>query len=382
MIQDPGPPPDQLPRLALGIGILMLIASAFGAWWEPEVFLASYLVAYLLCLGLALGGLAVIMLHHLVPGRWGLVAARPLEAATRTLPLLAILFVPIVVGVGWLFPWAQPERVAADAVLQHRQPYLNPSFFLLRAAIYFVIWISLAHWQSRWSLHAGNGARQRALSAPGLVVYGFTVSFAACDWVMSLQSQWYSAIYGFLFMTGQGISSFAFATLAAALLANRRPYGDLLTPGVFQDLGNLLLAFIMLWGYAHASQLIIVWSGNLPEEIIWYHQRITGGWRTVTAFLAMAGLAIPFVMLLFKAIKRHPTRLAGLAGGLLALRALDLYWQVMPTLMPLSMALSWLNLSCLAGVGGVWLAVYWRELFRRPLVPPAERLFTEEVGHG
>jgi hypothetical protein len=241
-----------------------------------EQLFRSYLIAYLFWFGIALGCLPLLMLHHLVGGAWGFVIRRILEAGTRTLPLMIVLFVPLLLGIHSLYEWSDPEIVARDQILQAKHAYLNVSFFIIRAVVYFAAWIIFAYFLNRWSAEqdaTGNPIllrRFQLLSAPGIVVYTLGITFASIDWGMSLEPHWFSTIYGMLFIVGQTLAALAFVIPVAVLLSDSPPASGFMKADVFQDLGNLLLAFVMLWAYISFSQYLIIWAGNLPEEIPWY----------------------------------------------------------------------------------------------------------------
>jgi hypothetical protein len=367
---------DRLQWWALGVGAAALVVCVVGAVFSAEQFFCSYLVAYLLCLGLALGSLVVLMVYHLTGGAWGFTIRRFLEAGMRTLPLLAILFVPLAFGLRYLYPWAQPEVVAADEGLQHKQIYLNVPFFLVRAALYFAVWLVLAYFLDAWSRRedaegdfSAQPRRFRLLSGPGLVLYGLTVTFAATDWVMSLQPHWSSTILPPLFATGQLLAGYAFVLAVMLLVVTPRLSGGAIAPAVLNDLGNLLLTFVILWTYMAFSQFLLIWIGNLPEEAIWYRPRLADGWQGVAVALALFHFALPFLLLLSRDVKRNPRSLGLVAASVLFMRLVDLDWQVLPTFPGTAVYQHWMDVLAPVGVGGVWLACYLWQLQRRPLWP-------------
>src|SRR5262249_54373880 len=265
----PALPPEMrsAQQRALLFGVVGLMLCAVGAVFSPEQFFRAYLLAYVFWIGVALGCLAIIMIYHLSGGAWGVVIRRMLESATRTLPLMIVLFVPLVFGLHDLSAWARPELVAADELLQHKRPYLNAPFFLLRATLYFVAWGGVAYFINKWSLEQDQRAadprptrRLRLLSGPGLILYGLAITFAAIDWLMSLEPHWYSTIFGATLMVGQGLNAFAFAIMVAALLADRAPLSRVISPVHFQDLGGLLLAFVLLRASMAFAQWLRGWS--------------------------------------------------------------------------------------------------------------------------
>lgn len=393
VMRDDPPPGLVRARLpALAAGVLGLAACAAGALLDPAGTWPSYLFALMFWLGIALGSLAILMLHHLVGGGWGFGVRRLLEAAAMTLPLLLGLFAPLLLGLGYLYAWARPAEVAADAVLQHKRAYLNPAFFTARAALYFAIWIALALLLNRWSLQQDADAdpsaaegRMRNLSRFGLVLYMLTITFAAVDWVMSIEPHWYSTIYGLIYVAGQGLSGFAVAIIAAALLARRGPLASALAPARFADLGGLLLTFVMFWAYITLSQFLLIWSGNLPEEVTWYLRRSQGGWLWLIVAVLALQFVLPFLLLLARDVRRAATALAALAALILCVHLAELFWLVVPPFRPGGLSLGWADLAAPIGVGGVWLAAYAWLLGRRPLLPlhrPQPPQLQEALDHG
>src|SRR5262245_47664422 len=283
-VNDIKPQLNRLQTQALVVGLVALAACGFGATMSTEQFFRSYLFGFLFWFGIALGCLALVMLHHLVAGGWGFVIQRLLEAGTRTLPLMLLLFLPIFFGMKELYLWARPEAVHADKILQHKSQYLNIPFFWLRTLGYFALWLFFAFLLNRWSSkqdQTGETAltkRLEIISGPGLVVFIMTATFAAIDWVMSLDPHWFSTIYGILFIIGHGLSTLAFAIIVVYLLSKHQPLAEVISPRQFHDLGTLMFAFVMLWAYISFSQFLIIWSGNLPEEIPWYVHRLHGGY--------------------------------------------------------------------------------------------------------
>jgi hypothetical protein len=372
---------DSLQRTGLALAVAGLAVSAVGGWANPTQFFHSYLFAFLFWTGLTVGCLSVSMIHHLTGGIWGLVIRRILEAGTRLFPVLALLFLPIAFGLSQIYPWARPDVVAADPVLQHKALYLNPGFFLGRAAFYFAIWITLAFFMNKWSLELDAGPsraisrRLRGLGGISLLFLGFTVTFSAIDWAMSLDPHWSSTIYGVLFMVGQALSALSFVIVCIAFFGGEKPLSDVVRPGAVHDLGKLLLAFVMLWTYMNLSQFLIMWSGNLPEEIPWYIRRLRGGWQAVGLVLVLFHFALPFLLLLSRDLKRNARLLGFVAGGIFVVRLVDLYWLVAPDLADHAsrgVAFHWLDVTLPVGIGGLWLALFARELKGRPLIPVGE----------
>ncbi len=379
---------DRVRRPCLAVGLAALAACALGGYFAPAQLFRSYLFAYIFWIGIALGCLAIVMLHHVTGGAWGIPIRRSLESGTRTLPLVFLLFAPIAVGVKDLYQWARPEEVAQDAVLQHKSLYLNVPFFLGRALLYFTAWFAMAYFLNRWSLEQDDaGSRQlsrrlQLLSSAGLVVYGLTVTFASIDWAMSLEPHWFSTMYGVLFIAGQGLCAFAFIVAVTVLLARRKPLSDFITPAHYHDLGKLMLAFVMFWSYVAFSQYLIIWAGNLPEEIPWYLKRLQGGWGWVGLLLILFHFVLPFLLLLPAGANRNPRLLAGVAALVVLMRFVDVFWLIRPVFSQPRFELDWMDLAAPIGIGGVWLAAFLGELEERPLLPRNDPEFQEALAHG
>jgi len=383
---------DRLQRTALLVGIAGLVVCAVGGFLSPDYFFRSWLVGWVYWVGIAAGSLAIMMLHHMTHGAWGLVVRRVLEASARTLPFLLVLAVPLVFGMGRLYLWARPEVVAHDHLLQAKQPYLNTTFFLIRLALYFVIWSALAYKLSSMSRRQDEGTdagitrRMQLLSGPGLAAYCLAVTFFAVDLLMSVEPHWFSTIYGVYLMGSQGLSALAFLITFALWLSRREPMDEVIKPGHFHDWGKLFLAFTMLWAYFNFSQFLITWAGNLPEEIVWYLHRISNGWGFVALSLVVFHFALPFVLLLSRDLKRNARRLVWVAGLMLLMRLVDLFWQVEPayvrenggTQNPL---FYWMYLAAPVGIGGLWMWCFLRELKRRPLLPIHDPYLAEAIAH-
>jgi hypothetical protein len=374
----------QVPAIATG-GIL-LIVSIIGGIFNPAQFFRSYLMAFLFWISLPLGSMALIMVQYLTGGAWGVVTRRPLESAMRTLPLLVVLFIPVVIGMSSLYGWFHSGIVAADAAMRHRQGYMNSPMFIVRAIVYFAIWLVFAYFLTRWSdeedARGSRLGRLAAISAPGLLVYVFTVTFASIDWAESLVNHWSSTIWGFIFVVGQGLTAMAFIIAVLALLARRRPLSEVVNPTHFHDLGKLLFMFVMLWGYMDFSQLLIVWSGNLTDEIPWYLPVFRTSWDWVGVALIVLQFLVPFLLLLSRDIKRNAAALCTVAVFLIVMRLVDLFWIVMPGYHRSGFHIHWLNISVPLALGGIWVAAYLRQLQARPLLPLQAPNLAEAIHHG
>ncbi len=376
---------ERVQRRSLIVGVAALITCACGMVSCRGQFYQSYLLAWLFWLGIALGSQAILMIHHLAGGRWGYIVRRLLEAAARTLPLLAVLYVPLLFGVQSLYPWARPEVVAADPLLQHKQPYLDVPFFLVRVAIYFAVWLGTARLLDRAARvqdEAPSPSATRLLtivSSVGVILYALTMTFASIDWAMSLEPDWFSTIYGVLFMTGHVLSGFAFVVIAAAWLSRHEPYAKLIRPADFHDLGNFLLTFVIFWAYIAYSQFIVIWSGNLADENPWYLRRVSHGWGMVAVALIGLHFFLPLLLLLSRDVKRDPFALAKVSLGILVMCVVDIFWIVAPAFPRVEFSVSWMDVAALVGIGGVWLSEFVRQMKGRSPVPLHDSRVEEEL---
>lgn len=397
--------PDWRPlqTACLVAGVAGLALCALGAFFDPqslfegrevggnpEQFFVAYLMAFLYWLGVSLGGMALWMLHNQTGGAWGWVIRRLLEAAARSLPLMAVLFLPLLLGLGYLYEWIHWHQLPEGHyrhLLEHKAPYLNVPFFLVRVAVYFGVWLGASWLLNRWSANLDRGydervdRRMQGFSGPGLVLFGLTVTFAAVDWIMSLTPAWFSSVFGVLVAIGQLLPAYALALVAAAWLVRNRPaLAGRVSPEVWNDLGNLLLAFVMFWAYISFSQYLLIWSANLREEITWYVDR-SDSWTLVAVVLAFFYFAMPFVMLLARQNKRDPRRLAAMAGAVAVMGMVHYYWLVVPTFSPRQLYLHWMHLAAFVGVGGLWVAFFLCQLGGRSLVPDYAPVAEAEASH-
>ena len=371
--------------LAGGIGALLC---AVGYIMNPAQFVRSLLPPYIWLLSMALGSLALAMVHQVSGGAWGVVIRRILGAASRTLPLLTLLFVPIALDMQSLYSWADPAKVAEDAILQWKQPYLNVPFFLARAAFYFAVWNGIAYFLNRWSLEQDTNPdpriarRMQQLSAAGLLAYGLTITFASFDWLMSLEPHWFSTIYGVLIMGGQALAAMAFSIVVLSLLVRRAPFDELIRRDHFHDLGNLMMGFTMLWTYFAFSQYLITWAANIPEETEWYLHRTAHGWQFLALFIVVFHFAVPFMVLLHRAIKRNAAMVSKVAMVIVVMRLLDSYWLTAPAFAHGGAPhVHWLDVALPVSLALVWLGYFVHQLRGRPLLPLHDPEFAEALKH-
>ena len=366
------------------VGIALTVFGYLDNADQPKEFFASYLLAFVYWISLTLGCLIVLMIHHLAGGRWGFAIRRLLEAGTRTLPLMFVLSIPLAFGIHELYEWSHEEVVAKDPVLQHKKAFLNPTFFVIRTALYFVIWGLIAFLLNRWSAQQDTTdqshptRRMQILSGPGTVVFVIVCTFAAVDWIMSLEPHWFSTIYAAIYIIGQILFTWAFMILVGASLSKRQPLDVLLTNERLRDLGTLMLGFVMLWAYTSFSQLLIIWAGNLPEEITWYYTRLRGGWENIGYLLVLLHFAFPFVLLVSSRIKARIPILCTLAAGLIIMRLVDLFWITAPALGKPELTINWMDIVIPVAFGGAWVFVFFGQLKKHSLVPLNDPRFNFE----
>jgi hypothetical protein len=366
---------DRVQKGSLAIGLPALMLCFAGAFHSPVQFFRSYLLAFVFWVGVALGCTAILMLHHMVGGRWGFLLRRQLESGTQTFYLMAVLALPLLFGLRLLYSWADPEKVKLDPLLQYKQPYLNVPFFILRTVIYFIAWVALAYFLNKWSLEQDEKAnpdltkRLQNLSGPGLLIYGLTVTFASVDWVMSLEPRWFSTIYGMIFMVTQALAAMSIVTISVILLSTQKPLADLVSKRVLNDYGNLLLTFTMLWAYLSFSQYLIIWSGNLQDEIPWYVSRASGGWAWLAMALIVFHFGVPFLLLLSRFVTRRTRWLGAVAALQVVMGVLDIFWLTVPAYERSGPQFHWMDWAAILGLGGVWVWRFTANLKSRPLLP-------------
>ncbi len=379
---------DRIRQRALIAGVVGLVICVIGIFKAPDRFFPSYLLAFMFVLGLSLGSLGLLMLQHLTGGNWGIIIRRPLESATRVLALVAVLFVPIFFGMKYLYAaWLNAPPSGEGALSDFQRAYLTPNGFRIRAVLYFGIWLILVFLFNRWSREQdvnredrGLRRRLKMLAGPGIILYVFVMTFAAIDWVMSLSPHWASTIYGFLFVAGQLISSMSLMIAMVVLLSRAGPLSGILQPRHIHDLGKLLLAFVMLWAYFDFSQLIIIWSGNQPEEISFYRTRLYSEWGVVAIVVVIFHFFVPFFLLLSRDLKRNTKLLPKVAVWLIFMRLVDLFWMTRPEFTPNAWPNLW-DLAAVLALGGLWFFVFAGQLKQLPLLPLGDPKLAEAIEH-
>ena len=340
--------------------------------WMP--FLHDYLIAFVFWAAVSVGMLGALMIHHTTGGWWGYPLRRIFEAGSRTLPLIGLFFFVPLFTMGKLYSsWIHPA--AGDSILASKLWYLTVPGWVIRAIVYFAVWLILAFWLNRLSAREDSTAdptlshTMEAVSAPGLVIGAGAITVAAIDWVMSLEPHWFSTIYGFLYIVIFLLAGYSFGVVVLRRLAENEPLKNALEPSRYLDVGNLILVFTLLWAYLSFSQFLIIWAGNLKQEIPYYTSRAFGAWGVIGGLLLFLHFFVAFFCLLMRSIKRRLPRLAKVAAWQFCLTLLDLYWQIAPAY---EKSPSWSDFGILfaaIGLGGIWVGVFCLQLKRFPLLP-------------
>ncbi len=364
-----------LGKISLTIGIVGLALSLLGYFMDSKQFFHSYLTAFMFWTSIGLGGLFFVMIHHLTSATWSIVLRRLFENIMCALPVMAVLALPIIAGIGDLYHWSHHDAVASDHLLQDKAPYLNTTFFIIRMVGYFLIWFVLARLLYKTSLEQDTGsnkahiAKMRKISAPGIILFAFTLTFASFDWLMSLDAHWYSTIFGAYVFAGGVVSMFSFTVLFVMYFKRNGILGKEVTVEHYHDLGKLIFTFVVFWGYMAFSQYFLIWYGNIPEETVWFLHRWQGSWKIFTLLIVFGHFGVPFFGLFPQDAKKNKIVLTTMALWVLLMHWVDLYWLVMPSLYHEGAHLSWMDLTTMLGVGGVYVWVFWRKVISQPLLP-------------
>jgi hypothetical protein len=379
--------------LPLGVlGIILAVVFGFMASRNTDVhgwqqFFQSYILAYMYWFAITLGCMVLLMIHHVTGGWWGYPIRRILEAGTRMVPWMAVLFIPVLVGLSQLYPWTWPGVIPVTPFSHFKQVYLTRGFFTGRAIVCFAIWLLYSNLLNNWSKRQDETgdpvlqARLARLSAPGLVVWAITISIPAFDWIMSLEPMWYSTIFGMLFMVINLVTALSFSLVVLRALSSDEPLKDCVPAKDYVDLGSLLLAFILLWTYMSFSQFLIIWAGNLKGEIPWYMTRAFGGWAPVAVALILFHFFMPFLLLLQRAVKRRVQVLGLVAGWMMILSFVDIYWLIAPSYEPAGPRIHLVDIFSLVGIGGLWIAGFCTQLKKMPLLPLHDPRFEQALEH-
>jgi hypothetical protein len=381
----PGHSWNRLPAIGGALALVGIAGCAILAPGNPKQFFFSWLVSFLFFLSLAVGGLFFVLIQYAAQGGWGVVLRRIGETVFATIPLMAVLFLPVLLGLRDLYSWSVPGAAEHDALLRWKAPYLNVPFFLIRAAVYFSVWSLIAVFYYRVSRDQdGTGdpapsALLRRLAGPAIIVLAITQSLASVDWIMSLTPHWYSTIFGVYFFSGAFVGFIALLSVVAPAMRRAGLLDTVISPEHLHDVGKLLFGFTAFWAYIAFSQFLLIWYANLPEETIWYKARLEGSWTTVSLLLMAGHFAAPFFYLMERPVKRSGWSLAVGGVWILAMHFIDLYWQVMPTLHPEGVRASVLDAAAFVAIGGCFVAAVSWLMRRHALVPLRDPRIAESL---
>jgi hypothetical protein len=388
--------------ISLGVGVVATLIWVVGLLTgDVENALRGWLLGFIFWGGICFGGLGILMLQYLTGGAWGVVIRRIAEACTRTLPAVFILFLPILLGVYNLYAWANHP---GDHFVEARGIYLEPFWWGVRAVLYFILFGVMVYLLNSWSakqdkvdsyaesaIYLGRATR---FSGPTMVFFVIIVTLATVDWIMTLEPHWFSTIWGLLFVVGWALSCFCFAVALMAYLHDKPPMDRVLGKRHFHDIGKLMLALVMVWAYFNFSQYLIIWSGNLTEETPYFLTRSQGGWGAIGLILILFHFAFPFLILLMQDFKRKAKWLAALAVFIMFMRLVDMFYIIAPSPMIAELNNPEINMLSIPfrfslwyivgpiAVGGLWLAYFFWELKKRPLVPAKDPFFENAIQHG
>ena len=378
---------NRIGQLGLGAGVLGIVGllAGFGMAGKAQFF-QSYIFAFVFWVGMSLGCFAFTILHHATTSKWALPVIRLFEAGNKTLPIMAIAFLPLLAGLSDLYPWANP-KYAHFAVTIHRHGWMNPGFWTARAVIFFAFWIGMSTKLNKMAKQQDETGdlsliqKRSCWAAPSLVFHVLFITFAITDWVMSLHPSWFSTIYGVLFMVGQCLAAMSLITMIVTFSAKTDAYKDIVTPKLTRDLGNFLLTFTMLWAYMSLSQFLIIWSGNQPDEIEYFVTRNTGPLLIIGTLVLVGQFFGPFVVLLSGKTKRRPHILAKVALWIFIIRILDVFWVVKPMFQHEGLPLHWMDIAAFIGLGGLWMFFFVNNVKQNTLFPLKDPRLQEAMNH-
>ena len=378
-------------NIAAFCGLVFLLITVAGYFLiGPEQFFRSYLVGFWYWFGVGAASLLILMTQYMTGGAWGLIIRRLLEAGAKTLYLFVLLFIPMLLGHERLYWWSTKEGLA-DKVIQAKSLYLNVPFLWGRWVIYAVFLCLMAYLLIKWSAEEDRtksvavSSRLETLSGPGIPIFFILMTFCSVDYLMTLEPHWYSTVYGFLTIISWCLTAMCLVVATLTLLAKDAPMDHALTPKHLHDLGKLMFALTMLWAYLKFSQLLITWSGNLPEEVVWYIKRWNGGYGWASLILLIGLFALPFLLLLSQSIKKNARTIAMVAIYIMVVRVVDVFVMVEPNFAKVTdvhFSMSWLDITAPIGFGGLWLAMFFRNLQSGSLLATGAPDFHKAMNHG
>lgn len=356
------------------LAVVSLGLAAWGGFFSPKQFAYSWLFAFMFFFTITLGSLFWILVHHAVDADWSVVVRRQLENIAWLFPVLAVLFIPIVLNAKTLFSWMNIVP-GQDVLLDGKAPYLNQPFFWVRAAFYFLFLSTAAFLLRRNSVRQDKDGdprytwSSRKMVFPMLPLFALSLTFSAVDWLMGLDFKWFSTMWGVYIFAGSALSSMCVLVLLVTALRSAGYFKDVVTIEHYHIMGKLMLAFTVFWAYIGFSQYMLYWYANIPEETAYFLRRNTGSWNTLSIILVAGHFFLPFVILLFQATKKKPLLLCAVAAWILLMHMLDMYIVVLPTFHKAGFAPHWLDLVCLLAIGATLAAIFMKRLGDTPLWP-------------
>lgn len=377
---------SKLPVVGGLLGVAGLVATfVFGASAKEQMYF-SYHVAFMYFLSIALGAFFFVIVQFATKAGWSVLVRRLAENLAGTLPVFVVLALPLVLGSHTLFHhWMDAEVRATDRFIIHKAPYLNEAFFYGRMVFYFFVWTVLAYrFRARsvaQDLSGDHGITRglQNLSYPSIFLFALTITFASIDWIMALDPHWYSTMFGVYYFAGAIVAIYATLVLLSMALQSHKAFGKVFNVEHFHDLGKLMFAHTAFWAYIAFSQYFLIWYANIPEETLFFKHRAVDSWLWVSIALAVGHFCIPFVVLLSARMKRNRTVLWFGAVWMLVVHFMDIYWLIMPTLHTEAVALSWLDLTALVGVGGIFVGTFGVLLGRARIVPTRDPRLPESL---
>ncbi|MEX2602166.1 MAG: hypothetical protein WD355_10985 [Balneolaceae bacterium] len=372
-------------KVLFGTGIAGLIASGVGYFLNPEQFFFSYLTSFTFFASFALAALIMVMFHHITRSSWGTVLRRIPETFASNLWIWGIFFIPVILGISTLYGWANPEYVAGDPIMEGKVPYLNRPFFIFRQVLYFTIWGWLGYRLHKISTEMdrtrdwGLTTLLRKISAPGILIFALTIAFASFDWLMSLDAHWFSTMFGVYFFAMSFQAFFPMLILLIFWLQKRDILANTITKSHIYDLGAWTFAFTVFYAYIAFSQFLLIYYANISEEVLWFYHRMEGSWIILFWSLLIGRFILPFILLLNRDTKHSRTLLKITSVLIVVMHIIEIHWIVMPTIHHHGIQVSWLDITTLIGLGGIFFGLFFQRFRKYKMIPVNDPKLAESL---
>lgn len=369
-----------------GVGIAGLIASGVGYFLNHEQFFFSYLTSYTFFTSFALAALFLVMIHHITRSSWGTVIRRIPEAFSSYLWIWAIFFIPVLLGMGTLYSWTDPSYVAGDPIMEGKVPYLNEPFFIIRQILYFGVWGWLGYRLHKVSVEMdrtrdwGLTTLMRKISAPGILIFALTIAFASFDWLMSLDAHWFSTMFGVYFFAMSFQALFPLLILLVFWMHKRGILQNTIKQVHIYDLGAWFFAFTVFYAYIAFSQFLLIYYANIPEATLWYYHRLEGSWAFISYSLIVGRFILPFIVLLNRDSKRNSRMLVVTSVLVLVMHFIELYWIAMPIMDHHGISISWMDVTTILGLGGIFFGLFFQQFRKHSMIPINDPYLVESIG--